>query len=53
MKRCVICNRLFNGFGNNPEPVRRWIEGSCCDFCNISVVVPARLGKKMETPSNV
>lgn len=39
-KECVICGKKIEGYGNNASPVR---EGSCCDECNKSVVIPARL----------
>lgn len=42
MKRCSICGKSFSGFGNNPEPIKRWIEGSCCDDCNREKVLPTR-----------
>lgn len=37
---CVICNKEFEGWGNNAEPVK---EGVCCDECNNSVVISARI----------
>ena len=43
MKHCPICNKSFNGYGHNPEPVLRWIDGACCDECNVSIVIPARI----------
>ena len=46
---CCICLKFFQdecGIGNNPRPVKA--EGSCCDDCNASVVLPERL-KIMET----
>ena len=39
-KTCVICKRDFAGWGNNAEPVA---DGVCCDECNNSVVISARL----------
>lgn len=45
MKRCSICGKSFKGYGNNPEPVQRWFKGACCDECNMTVVMPARLAK--------
>ena len=45
MKRCSICGKSFKGYGNNPEPVQRWFKGACCDECNVTVVMPARLAK--------
>lgn len=39
--RCVLCNDLIYGYGNNPAPVAK--EGVCCDGCNATKVLPARL----------
>ena len=41
IQRCCICNRPIIGYGNNPWPVKE--EGECCDECNTTKVVPARL----------
>lgn len=39
-KRCDICGKLFDGWGNNPSPY----EGeTCCDECN-KLVVQTRIG---------
>ncbi len=57
---CCICEDGFdNGFGNNPDPVKRDLHGElifsksndprCCDSCNINVVIPARLKQAMDT----
>jgi len=43
MKKCIICGRQIAGYGNNPEPVKRWSDGLCCDECNREKVIPARL----------
>lgn len=40
-KKCCICGKEFYGWGNEPWPVKE--SGQCCDKCNMSVVVPARL----------
>lgn len=39
-KKCVICGKEFEGYGNNASPVK---DGLCCDECNTKVVIPARL----------
>lgn len=39
-KVCSICKKEYTGFGNNAEPVN---GGRCCDDCNMTVVIPARL----------
>lgn len=38
IQKCVICEKSFSGFGNNPEPVE--YGGRCCDDCNAGVVIP-------------
>lgn len=35
--KCCICKKEFNGYGNNPYPLRT--TGVCCDECNILVVL--------------
>ena len=42
-KVCVICRLPYEGFGNNPEPVKQYAEGRCCDKCNLRKVIPARM----------
>lgn len=42
MKKCVICKKPIEGYGNNAEPVR---PGRCCDECNWKVVLPLRLAE--------
>lgn len=39
--KCCICGKEVEGFGNNPEPVKH--EGRCCDVCNVTFVIPARV----------
>jgi hypothetical protein len=39
-KVCCICGKEFEGWGNNAQPVK---DGVCCDECNRSEVIPARL----------
>lgn len=41
MKKCVLCNKMFSEWGNNPAPLR--IKGSCCDKCNVEKVIPERM----------
>ena len=40
LKKCCLCNKEFNEFGNNPEPLSK---GICCDECNTKKVIPSRL----------
>jgi len=35
MNCCSICNKDFEGFGNNAQPVN---DGRCCDVCNVMVI---------------
>ena len=48
IKSCSIRKEEIYGMGNNPQPVildgkKLEIEDSCCDDCNIKVVVPTRI----------
>ena len=47
---CVLCGKHINGHGNNPAPLAD--EGKCCDECNKTKVIPARMkamqGKEMD-----
>lgn len=40
---CILCGAKDIGFGNNPEPLKKYEEGQCCDTCNDTKVIPARL----------
>lgn len=40
-KICCICGKEFEGYGNNPAPVKK--TGECCNECNEKYVVPKRL----------
>ena len=46
-EKCVICGAEIEGYGNNAEPVK---HGVCCDECNQTVVIPARLEKMKHKP---
>ena len=39
---CSICGTEFEGFGHNPEPVKRY-EERCCGNCNQEVIIPVRI----------
>ena len=44
---CCICGKGSKGFGNNPETVgalKYSLDAQCCDECNDTDVIPARLG---------
>lgn len=38
---CCICGKPFNGYGNNPYPIKS--TGTCCDKCNATHVIPQRM----------
>lgn len=38
--KCSICGKEYEGYGNNPAPLKR---GNCCDECNYKIVLPLRL----------
>ena len=47
--KCSICkNKIYTEFGHNAAPINK---GRCCEMCNFTKVIPARikLMKKGET----
>ena len=40
-KICCLCGLSFLGYGHNAEPLKE--GGICCDVCNETKVIPARL----------
>lgn len=42
-ENCVLCGKPFSEFGNNPEPLKPYDTGKCCNFCNDTKVIPARM----------
>lgn len=42
-KKCCLCGKEIDGYGNNPWPLAE--EGECCDECNETKVIPARIEK--------
>jgi len=44
--KCCICGKEERGYGNNPDPVDSH-EKKCCDDCNDTVVIPARIKQLM------
>ena len=45
--KCCFCGKVFIGWGNNPEPVKSG-KSRCCNDCNATIVLPARLKELME-----
>ena len=42
-KVCCLCGKKFYGWGNNPWPLNKDEDARCCDDCNNSKVLAARL----------
>ena len=40
---CCICGKKFTGWGNNPWPVVNDPGAECCNDCNNTYVIPARI----------
>ena len=40
-KKCVLCDSVLETYGNNPAPLAQ--DGECCDDCNSTKVIPARV----------
>ncbi len=46
---CVLCGSdCENQWGNNPYPVEHdgGDDGVCCDYCNLTQVLPARIAAR-------
>ena len=41
--KCCLCGEYFTGWGNNPWPLGKTEDDRCCDYCNESKVIPARI----------
>jgi hypothetical protein len=39
---CCFCKKNVGKFGNNPEPLKDF-SFKCCDGCNMTRVIPARI----------
>lgn len=49
-RRCVICGAAIKTeYGHNAQPIA---AGMCCDVCNYSVVVPARIAAALNQGGN-
>ena len=51
-KVCCICGKKFIGWGNNPWPVVKDEGATCCDECNGTYVLSARLGQMFSGNGN-
>lgn len=50
---CCICGKEIEGYGNNPWPVTKKQTDKCCDNCNITKVIPARMTHYERTKTQV
>lgn len=46
--KCCICGGYFRGWGNNPDPIPANKDARCCDICNMTTVIPARIALRNE-----
>ena len=46
---CCLCGDTFVGWGNNPYPLSVNPDDRCCDKCNYTKVIPARLARIAES----
>lgn len=42
---CCICGERFIGYGNDPWPIVKDEDARCCDECNDTKVLSARLAQ--------
>lgn len=49
---CCICGKICTDWGNDPWPVIEAEDARCCDECNATVVVPARLERLRRKENN-
>ena len=47
--KCCICEKICYGYGNNPYPISKDQDDVCCDNCNTTKVIPARVQKLCAT----
>lgn len=42
--KCCLCGIECEGYGNDPHPIKTESKNDeCCDECNLTKVVPARI----------
>ena len=41
--KCCICGKMIKGYGNDPWPIVKDENAKCCDKCNDTKVIQARL----------
>jgi|MDSZ01.1.fsa_nt_gb hypothetical protein len=43
MNTCILCGEAYEGYGHNPAPLHDYQNARCCDDCNTTQVIPARI----------
>lgn len=43
--RCCLCGNTYVNYGNNAQPLD---NGRCCDMCNMTKVIPARMSMPID-----
>ena len=43
--KCCLCGKELTDYGNNPWPLKTNDDDRCCDECNSSKVIPARIAQ--------
>lgn len=41
--KCCLCGETYTHWGNNPWPLSEGENDRCCDVCNDTKVIPARI----------
>lgn len=45
---CCLCGGEYTHWGNNPYPLSENPNDRCCDVCNATKVIPARIMQMIE-----
>jgi len=51
-KPCEPWHEPPTGYGHNPDPFGNHDDDRCCDYCNASKVIPARIREYVERPDS-
>lgn len=47
--KCCLCGEEITDFGNNPWPLVEDENARCCDCCNETKVIPARITRLLQS----
>lgn len=51
--RCAICGKKIKGMGNSCWPIVEEESYRCCDECNMTVVIPARIWEAQQAANKI